>query len=30
MGCGSILGVDRALEETATVKNNPWLRLLLG
>ncbi len=29
-GAGRILGVDRSLEETAIVRNNPWLRYLLG
>jgi len=29
-GAGRLLGIDRALEETAVVKNNPWLRYLLG
>ena len=29
-GAGRILGVDRALEETQFVQNNPWARYLLG
>lgn len=29
-GAGRLLGVDRALEETEIVQNNPWLRYLLG
>ena len=29
-GAGRILGVDRALEETQFVRNNPWARYLLG
>ena len=29
-GAGRLLGVDRGLEETGLVKNNPWLRYLLG
>jgi len=29
-GAGRILGVDRALEETEIVQDNPWLRYLLG
>jgi len=29
-GAGRILGVDAYLEETAVVRNNPWLRYLLG
>lgn len=29
-GAGRILGIDRALEETELVKNNPWMRYLLG
>jgi len=29
-GAGRLLGVDRMLEETDIVKQNPWLRLLLG
>ncbi len=29
-GAGRLLGIDRYLEETAVVRNNPWLRYLLG
>lgn len=29
-GAGRILGLDRRLEETSVVRNNRWLRLLLG
>lgn len=29
-GAGRILGVDRALEETDVVKNNGWLKWILG
>ena len=29
-GAGRILGIDRYLEELAVVRNNPWLRYLLG
>ncbi len=29
-GAGRLLGIDRHLEETAIVRNNPWLRYLLG
>ncbi|NUE03864.1 DoxX family protein [Halorubraceae archaeon YAN] len=29
-GAGRILGVDRYLEETQVVKQNPWLRYFLG
>ena len=29
-GAGRILGLDARLEETEFVKNNPWLRYLLG
>lgn len=29
-GAGRILGVDRWLEETQLVQNNPWLKKLLG
>jgi thiosulfate dehydrogenase [quinone] large subunit len=29
-GAGRILGLDARLEETSVVRNNPWLRLLLG
>ncbi|MWV64418.1 DoxX family membrane protein [Halorubrum sp. JWXQ-INN 858] len=29
-GAGRLLGVDRYLEETQVVKENPWLRYLLG
>jgi thiosulfate dehydrogenase [quinone] large subunit len=30
VGAGRILGVDRWLEDTSVVENNPWLRILLG
>lgn len=30
VGAGRILGLDARLEETDIVKNNPWLRYLLG
>lgn len=30
IGAGRILGVDRWLEQTEFVQENPWLRLLLG
>lgn len=30
LGAGRILGVDAWLEETAPVRDRPWLRLLLG
>ena len=29
-GAGRLLGVDRVLEETDIVRNNPWLRYVLG
>ncbi len=29
-GAGRIIGVDRYLEETQLVKQNPWLRYFLG
>ncbi|WP_255171565.1 DoxX family protein [Natrononativus amylolyticus] len=29
-GAGRLLGVDRRLEETQLVRDNPWLRYLLG
>lgn len=29
-GAGRVLGIDAMLEETAIVRNNPWLRYLLG
>ncbi len=29
-GAGRLAGIDSQLEETAIVKNNPWLRYLLG
>lgn len=29
-GAGRLLGIDRYLEETAIVRNNPWMRYLLG
>ncbi len=29
-GAGRLLGIDRHLEETAIVRDNPWLRYLLG
>lgn len=29
-GAGRILGIDRRLEETEIVQNNPWLRFFLG
>ncbi|MCU4751902.1 DoxX family protein [Halobacteria archaeon AArc-curdl1] len=29
-GAGRILGVDRILEDSSVVKENPWLRYLLG
>ncbi|MFP8956509.1 DoxX family protein [Natrialbaceae archaeon A-CW3] len=29
-GAGRLLGVDRRLEQTRTVQENPWLRYLLG
>ena len=29
-GAGRLLGIDRYLEETAIVRNNQWLRYLLG
>jgi thiosulfate dehydrogenase [quinone] large subunit len=30
IGAGRILGLDAYLEDTAVVRNNPWLRLFLG
>ena len=29
-GAGRVVGLDRKLEQTAIVRNNPWLRYLLG